>query len=160
MAEHINEYKKRSEAVDKVVSRSPSAHRRESSRSISSTVSKRLLRSSQKAKCAMGLAELGERDDMFDTLATLVESTKSAVLRFSNEMRDWSRTSKLALDSQVTLVEGWIKLYAPIRGETTESTSYERLIVFLEEILLPLIDGPWTDLVSRVFWAVTNELAS
>ncbi|KAM0793502.1 hypothetical protein ACM66B_000941 [Microbotryomycetes sp. NB124-2] len=144
MAEHINEYKKRSETVDRVVNR-PQSTRRDSTRSISSSVSKKFLRSTQKAKTAVGLGEQGERDDMFETLATLVDSTKSAVVRFCNEMKDWSRTSKLALDSQVTLVEGWIKLYAPI-GNERESPSYERLVVFQDEVLLPLIEGPWKEL--------------
>ncbi|KAK4057697.1 hypothetical protein OIO90_001345 [Microbotryomycetes sp. JL221] len=145
MAEHINEYKKRSETVDRVVNNRPVSSRRDSSRSISSTVSKKFMRSTHKAKTAIGLGDLGERDDMFDTLATLVESTKGAVVRFSTEMKDWSRTSKLALDSQVTLVEGWIKLYAPI-GSEMESPSYERLVVFQDEVLLPLIEGPWKEL--------------
>ncbi|KAK4055181.1 hypothetical protein OIV83_000461 [Microbotryomycetes sp. JL201] len=144
MAEHINESKKRSETVERVVNR-PAASRRDSTRSISSSVSKKFLRSTQKAKIAVGLGDQGERDDMFDTLTTLVESTKSAVVRFCNEMKDWSRTSKLALDSQVTLVEGWIKLYAPI-GNERESPSYERLVVFQDEVLLPLIEGPWREL--------------
>lgn len=147
MAEHINEFKKRTEAVSRIVNKKDAVPRRDSTRSISSTVSKKLFRGTQKAKNALGI-DTAERDDMFDTLSALVDSTKSACIRFEGEMKDWSRTTKVALESQVALVEGWIDLYAPLEGESPENSSHHRLCVFLDEVLIPLIEGPWRELVS------------
>ncbi|CDR39197.1 hypothetical protein NBRC10512_007972 [Rhodotorula toruloides] len=147
VAEHINEYKKRNDAVARVVAKDKSSQRRDSSRSISSTVTKKLLRSSQKAKTALGFAENGG-DEMFDTLVALVDSTRSGVLRFSNEMRDWTKSTKTALEAQVGMVEGWINMYAPMAGErhSPASISHRRLCIFLDEVLIPIIEGPWREL--------------
>ncbi|BGP21651.1 rho guanyl-nucleotide exchange factor [Rhodotorula toruloides] len=147
VAEHINEYKKRNDAVARVVAKDKSSQRRESTRSISSTVTKKLLRSSQKAKTALGFAENGG-DEMFDTLVALVDSTRSGALRFSNEMRDWTKSTKTALEAQVGMVEGWINMYAPMAGErhTPASISHRRLCIFLDEVLIPIIEGPWREL--------------
>jgi hypothetical protein len=150
VAEHINEYKKRGDAVARVVSKDKNAQRRDSTRSISAmgtNVTKKLLRSSQKAKSALGLAENGG-DEMFDTLVALVDSTRSGVLRFSNEMRDWTKSTKAALEAQVGMVEGWIDMYAPMAGEhNAASQSHQRLCIFLDEVLIPIIEGPWRELV-------------
>lgn len=148
MAEHINEFKKRSEAVARIVAKNGSM-RRDSTRSISSSVSKKFLRSSQKAKNALGLVDTAEQDDMFETLSTLVDNTKAACQRFEGELKDWSRSTKVALDSQITMVESWIELYAPLEDEDAPNSSYNRLCVFLDEVLIPLIEGPWRELVSR-----------
>jgi hypothetical protein len=148
VAAHINEYKKRNDAVGRIVNKKESTIRRDSTRSISSSVTKKLLRSSQKAKNAIGLGDPTERDDIFDTLVALVETTRSAVLRFSNEMRDWSRATRAALEAQVTMVSGWIELYAPMGDEKAAHPSHHRLVVFLEEVLMPLIEEPWRELVS------------
>lgn len=150
VAEHINECKKRSDAVARVVAKDKSSQRRESSRSISSSVTKKLLRSTQKAKTALGLAD-NEGDEMFDTLVALVDGTRSGVLRFSSEMRDWTESTKAALEAQVGLVEAWINLYAPLAGERSShaSTGHHRLCTFLDEVLMPIIEGPWRELVSQ-----------
>lgn len=160
MAEHINEYKKRSEAVSRIVNKKDTGPRRDSTRSISSTVSKKLFRGTQKAKNALGMVDISERDDMFDTLSALVDSTKAACIRFEGEMKDWSRTTKIALESQVALVEGWIDLYAPLEGESPENSSHHRLCVFLDEVLIPLIEGPWRELVSHFFALLYSNTSS
>ncbi|KAM0789329.1 hypothetical protein ACM66B_000164 [Microbotryomycetes sp. NB124-2] len=147
VAEHINEQKQRYRPIDRVkreVKKEVNA-RRESTRSISSAVTKKFLRSSIAKPKQPSTTEQSERDDMFDTLAHLVDSTRSSVLRFSNEMRDWSRSTKAQLEAQVTLVDSWIQMYAPVDGEE-ESPLYQRLVIFLEEVLDPIIDGPWREL--------------
>ncbi|KAK4048236.1 hypothetical protein OIV83_004941 [Microbotryomycetes sp. JL201] len=147
VAEHINEQKQRYRPMDRVkreVKKEVNA-RRESTKSISSAVTKKFLRSSVSKPKQPSTTEQSERDDMFDTLAHLVDSTRSSVLRFSNEMRDWSRSTKAQLEAQVTLVDGWIQMYAPLQGEE-ESPLYQRLVIFLEEVLDPIIDGPWREL--------------
>lgn len=159
VAEHINEFKKRHDLVGRIVSRkdfstsSPSRSRSGTPNSASAfgrSVTKKLLRSSQKAKLAIGVADQAEKDDMFDTLAALVDSSRSAVLRFSNEMRDWSRNTRSALEAQTSMIEGWIEVYAPQMGEArVMGGGHERLCVFLEQVLRPVIDGPWADLVSQ-----------
>ncbi|GAA5994924.1 uncharacterized protein JCM10292_004432 [Rhodotorula paludigena] len=165
VAEHINEHKKRNDAVSRIVNKDKTSQRRDSSRSISSTVTKKLLRSSQKAKSALGFAENGG-DEMFDTLVALVDSTRSGVLRFSNEMRDWTKSTKAALESQVNMVEGWINMYAPMAGERRQSpagASHHRLCVFLDEVLIPIIEGPWRELdheVRRSLILKTDHLLS
>lgn len=147
MAEAINEYKRRNDSVTRAVSKREAFHRRESSRSISSTVSKKLHRGSSKAKTAVGLGDAEERDDVFETLVNLVDSTKLACKRFASEMKDWLRTARLALNSQTALVDGWIKLYAPLPGES-ETPSYRRLVAFRRDVLSPLLTGPYMELVS------------
>ncbi|KAK4057231.1 hypothetical protein OIO90_001726 [Microbotryomycetes sp. JL221] len=147
VAEHINEQKKRYRPLDNVRKdlKKELNSRRESTRSLSSAVTKKFLRASISKPKPRPTSEQSERDDMFDTLAHLVDSTRSSVLRFSNEMRDWSRATKAQLESQVTLVDGWIEMYAPMEGED-ESPLYQRLTIFLEEVLDPIIDGPWREL--------------
>jgi hypothetical protein len=55
---------------------------------------------------------------------------------------------KTALEAQRTMVGTWTAVYAPIEGETVMvGGSHERLCVFLEECLEPVIAGPWNDLV-------------
>ena len=152
VAEHINEVKKKQDAVNRVVGKDKTSQRRESSRSISSSVTKKLLRSSQKAKTAFGFPDNGG-DEMFDTLVALVDSTRSGVLRFSNEMRDWTKSTKAALEAQVNMVEGWIQMYAPMAGErhSAASVSHRRLCIFLDEVLIPIIELPWRELVRPLF---------
>ncbi|GAA5899556.1 uncharacterized protein JCM6883_005259 [Sporobolomyces salmoneus] len=166
VADAINESKKRNETVTRIVSKEKHGHRRDSSKSISSmgtTMTKKLLRTSQRAKGMFGANESGG-DEIFDTLVALVESTRSGVLRFSNEMRDWTRSTKGALESQVTLVEGWIDLYAPLGGEKPIGGGpHHRLCVFLDEVLIPIIEGPWRDLdqeVRRSLIVKTDHLLS
>ncbi|BGP44839.1 hypothetical protein JCM10450v2_000654 [Rhodotorula kratochvilovae] len=164
VAEHINEVKKKQDAVSRVVNKEKTSQRRDSSRSISSSVTKKLLRSSQKAKTAFGFAENGG-DEMFDTLVALVDSTRSGVLRFSNEMRDWTKSTKAALEAQVNMVEGWINMYAPMAGErhSAASASHRRLCIFLDEVLIPIIEGPWRELdheVRRSLILKTDHLLS
>ncbi|GAA6047316.1 hypothetical protein JCM3770_001883 [Rhodotorula araucariae] len=164
VAEHINEVKKKQDAVNRVVNKEKPAQRRDSSRSISSSVTKKLLRSSQKAKTAFGFAENGG-DEMFDTLVALVDSTRSGVLRFSNEMRDWTKSTKAALEAQVSMVEGWITMYAPMAGEShsAASASHRRLCIFLDDVLIPIIEGPWRELdheVRRSLILKTDHLLS
>ncbi|GAA5913958.1 hypothetical protein JCM8208_007010 [Rhodotorula glutinis] len=164
VAEHINEVKKKQDAVNRVVGKDKSNQRRESSRSISSSVTKKLLRSSQKAKTAFGFPDNGG-DEMFDTLVALVDSTRSGVLRFSNEMRDWTKSTKAALEAQVNMVEGWIQMYAPMAGErhSAASVSHRRLCIFLDEVLIPIIELPWRELdyeVRRSLILKTDHLLS
>ncbi|GAA5970150.1 hypothetical protein JCM3765_003807 [Sporobolomyces pararoseus] len=166
VADAINESKKRSETVARIVSKEKNSHRRDSSKSISSmgtTMTKKLLRTSQKAKGMFGINEAGG-DEIFDTLVALVESTRSGVVRFSNEMRDWTRSTKSALEAQVTMVEGWIDLYAPLGGEKPVGGGpHHRLCVFLDEVLIPIIEGPWKELdqeVRRALIVKTDHLLS
>ncbi|BGP12786.1 hypothetical protein JCM10213v2_000703 [Rhodosporidiobolus nylandii] len=167
VAEHINEHKKRNEVVARIVNKDKHSQRRDQSRgsisSMGTTVTKKLLRSSQKAKTALGFAENGG-DEMFDTLVALVDSTRSGVLRFSNEMRDWTKSTKAALEAQVAMVEGWIDMYAPMAGEhTAASMSYQRLCIFLDEVLIPIIESPWRELdyeVRRSLILKTDHLLS
>ncbi|GAA5926619.1 hypothetical protein JCM3775_001067 [Rhodotorula graminis] len=164
VAEHINEVKKKQDAVNRVVGKDKPNQRRESSRSISSSVTKKLLRSSQKAKTAFGFPDNGG-DEMFDTLVALVDSTRSGVLRFSNEMRDWTKSTKAALEAQVNMVEGWIQMYAPMAGErhSPASVSHRRLCIFLDEVLIPIIELPWRELdyeVRRSLILKTDHLLS
>lgn len=161
VAEHINDVKKRNDVVGKLGSkkegnpRTPTSSRASSAGStttgggfLSRSVTKKFLRTSSKSKQAVGLAEQ-EKDEMFDTLAALVETTKSTVLRFTSEMKEWSRSTKTALEAQASMVEGWIEVYAPLAGEAhTVGGGHERLCVFLETVLKPVIDGPWKALVS------------
>jgi len=153
VADAINESKKRSETVARIVSKDKSGQRRDSSKSISSmgtTMTKKLLRTSQKAKGIFSVNGDGG-DEIFDTLVALVDSTRSGVLRFSNEMRDWTRCTKGALEAQVTMVEGWIDLYAPLGGEKPAGGGpHHRLCVFLDNVLIPVIEGPWRELVSHL----------
>ncbi|GAA5887492.1 hypothetical protein JCM6882_001427 [Rhodosporidiobolus microsporus] len=164
VAEHINEVKKRTDAVSRIVNKEKNSQRRDSALStMGNTVTKKLLRSSQKAKTALGFAENGG-DEMFDTLVALVDSTRSGVLRFSNEMRDWTKSTKAALEAQVAMVEGWIDMYAPMAGEhNAASVSHQRLCIFLDEVLLPIIEGPWRELdheVRRSLILKTDHLLS
>lgn len=152
VAEHINEQKQRHRQVERLTPKKDLNARRDSTRSIGSAVTKKFLRVSAPKPSKSAMSDSGERDDMFDTLAHLVDSTRSAVLRFSNEMRDWSRTTKAGLEAQVTMVDGWIEMYAPLADES-ESSLYSRLCIFLEEVLDPIIDGPWRELV-RVILSV------
>jgi hypothetical protein len=146
VAEHINEQKQRHRQAERLAPKKDINARRDSSRSIGSAVTKKFLRASNPKPSKPAMGDSGERDDMFDTLAHLVDSTRSAVLRFSNEMRDWSRTTKAGLEAQVTMVDGWIEMYAPL-ADDSESSLYSRLCIFLEEVLDPIIDGPWRELV-------------
>ncbi|GAA5832229.1 hypothetical protein JCM11251_004286 [Rhodosporidiobolus azoricus] len=164
VAEHINEVKKRTDAVSRIVNKEKSTQRRDSAlSSMGNSVTKKLLRSSQKAKTALGFAENGG-DEMFDTLVALVDSTRSGVLRFSNEMRDWTKSTKAALEAQVAMVEGWIDMYAPMAGEhNAANASHQRLCIFLDEVLLPIIEGPWRELdyeVRRSLILKTDHLLS
>ena len=150
VADQINESKKQHDVVERVIKKDAYA-RRESTASV---LTKKLLRSGQKVKQAMTSVELAEKDDMFDTLAALVDTTRSGALRFANDMRDWTKKTKNALETQVALVEGWIEVYAPMQGEGRSGEGHERLTVFLENVLKPVLAGPWRDLVSiaLVLW--------
>ncbi|GAA6012623.1 hypothetical protein JCM11491_005457 [Sporobolomyces phaffii] len=166
VADAINESKKRSETVARIVSKEKNGHRRDSSKTISSmgtTMTKKLLRTSQKAKGMFGINESGG-DEIFDTLVALVESTRAGVVRFSNEMRDWTRSTKGALEAQVTMVEGWIDLYAPLGDRKPNGGGpHHRLCVFLDEVLIPIIEGPWRELdqeVRRSLIVKTDHLLS
>lgn len=155
VAEEINNFKKRSDLVGKIVQKKDPLARRDTATSVTGSfgrsVTKKLMRGSQRAKQAVGLVDQQERDEMFDTFSALVDSTRSGVLRFSSEMREWSRTTKAALDSQAVMVEGWIELYSPMEVELkVEGGGHDRLCVFLESVLRPIIAGPWRDLVRPI----------
>ncbi|KAI5474525.1 hypothetical protein MNV49_003081 [Pseudohyphozyma bogoriensis] len=163
VAEHINEFKKRSDLVGRIVNKNePRTGRRESS--FGRAVTKKLLRSSQKAKNAVGFGNTEKDDSMFDTLSALVDSTRSSVLRFATEMREWSRSTKVALESQLSMVEGWIEVYAPMADEgRTVGGGHERLCVFLDHVLRPVLDGPFRALdheIRRSLLVKTDHLLS
>ncbi|KDE03899.1 hypothetical protein MVLG_05653 [Microbotryum lychnidis-dioicae p1A1 Lamole] len=145
VAESINQTKIRQEVP------SP-ALRRESKSSLPSSMTKKFLRTSSKTSTAQISTErAAERDDMFDTLAALVDSTRSSVLRLSSEMREWSKGTKAELETQVIVVEGWIDMYASLSEEPDAQDSlYHRLMVFLEEVLDPVIDGPYREVAHEV----------
>ncbi|SCV68495.1 BQ2448_616 [Microbotryum intermedium] len=157
-AEHINDYKKRTDKVENVLAskRGPHSHSRDTSFSLS----KKLLRSAPKSKPTSNFTD---QDELFDTLAALVETTRAGVLRLSSEMKDWSRMTKCALEAQVTMVSGWIDLYAPIGDEMHPHPSHRRLEVFLDDVLVPLIEGPFRELdheIRRSLVSKTDHLLS
>lgn len=157
VAEHINESKKRYDLVGRIVSKKDSqtpspvsrtAPNKSDSSFIGSKMTKKFLRSSQKAKQAVGLAEQ-KKDEMFDELVGVVDSTRSSVLRFSTEMKEAVRTTKVALDAQAVMVEHWRDVYSPELGGVEAATrGQDRLTAFLESVLTPVIAGPWKQLVS------------
>jgi hypothetical protein len=159
VCEHINEFKKRHDLVGRIVDNKKSSSPRtpatlvrasgpsSSSSSFSKSVTKKFFRSSTKVKQSVGLAERAKHDQ-FDSLAQLLEDTRTNIVAFSTEMRNWSKGMKTALEAQRTMVGTWTAVYAPIEGETVMvGGSHERLCVFLEECLEPVIAGPWNDLV-------------
>ena len=148
VAEHINENKKRTDLVTRIVSKEKPGHRRDTSRSVSDSLSKKLRRTSQRTRNAFETAPDRNGDEMFDALVALVHSTRTGAQRFCQEMQEWAGNTRVALEAQVRLVEGWIDMYAPLLGESQAAASRERLCVFLEQVLVPLIAGPWTRLVS------------
>ena len=148
VAEHINENKKRTDLVTRIVSKEKPGHRRETSRSVSDSLSRKLRRTSQRTRNVFETAPDRNGDEMFDALVALVYSTRTGAQRFCQEMQEWAGNTRVALEAQVRLVEGWIGMYAPLMGERQAAASHERLCVFLEQVLVPVIAGPWTRLVS------------
>lgn len=148
VAEHINENKKRTDLVDKIVTKDKSTQRRESARSVSDSLTKKLRRTSQRTRNVFDPPPAQTGDAMFDALVALLHSTRTGAQRFCQEMREWADNTRTALEAQVRLVEGWIEMYAPLTGECTAAASHERLAIFLDHVLLPIINGPWTSLVS------------
>lgn len=159
VCEHINEFKKRHDLVGRIVDNKKSSSPRtaatlvrasgpsSSSSSFSKSVTKKFFRSSTKVKQSVGLAERAKYEQ-FDALAELLETTRTNVVAFSMEMRNWSKEMKTALEAQRTMVGTWTEVYAPIECETVMvGGSHERMCVFLEECLEPVIAGPWKDLV-------------
>lgn len=156
IAEHINEQKKRNRHSAGARTKDFNA-RRESTRSLSSTVTKKFLRSAAPKVPKSATQQLSsERDDMFDSLAHLVDSTRSAVLRLSNEMRDWSKSTKASLEAQVTMVDAWMEAYGHLAHDTGD-TLYSRLGLFLDEVLDPIIDESWREVVSHKQYRLINE---
>lgn len=152
VAAHINEVKKRHDTVEQVIARrDPATRARESSFSKPSMgtagkMTKKLLRSTQKARASETV-----NDEMFDSLTGLVDSTRSSVLRFANEMRQWSKSTKQALEAQVDLVENWCDVYTPLEEEPGQvDPSRERLAVFLDYVLQPILRGPWANLDGEI----------
>ncbi|GAA5955900.1 hypothetical protein JCM8115_004358 [Rhodotorula mucilaginosa] len=155
VAEHINENKKRTDLVTRIVSKEKPGHRRDTSRSVSDSLSKKLRRTSQRTRNAFETAPDRNGDEMFDALVALVHSTRTGAQRFCQEMQEWAGNTRVALEAQVRLVEGWIDMYAPLLGESQAAASRERLCVFLEQVLVPLIAGPWTRLDEEVRSSLT-----
>lgn len=150
VAEHINENKKRTDLVEKIVAKDKSTQRRDSARSVSDSLTKKLRRTSQRTRNVFDPPPAQTGDAMFDALVALLHSTRTGAQRFCQEMREWADNTRTALEAQVRLVEGWIEMYAPLTGERMAVASHERLVVFLDRVLLPIINGPWTSLVRRV----------
>lgn len=148
VAEHINENKKRTDLVTRIVSKEKPSHRRDTSRSVSDSLSKKLRRTSQRTRNVFDTLPDRNGDEMFDALVALVHSTRTGAQRFCQEMQEWAGNTRVALEAQARLVEGWIDMYAPLMGERQAAASHERLCVFLEQVLVPVIAGPWTRLVS------------
>lgn len=153
VSEHINNSKKRQDIVDHVISRDM-LHRRGSSSSstasFSRSVTKKWTRSSQKVGQALGIKDR-TNDEVFDALIGAVDSSRSSVSRFAIEMKDWSMKARLALEAQVVVVEGWREVYAPMAGERVERGGpYDRVSVFLDDVLKPVIKGAWQELVSWI----------
>ncbi|SCZ90461.1 BZ3500_MvSof-1268-A1-R1_Chr1-3g02004 [Microbotryum saponariae] len=157
-AEHINDYKKRTDKVENVLASKRGSHSH--SRDTSFSLHKKLLRSAAKSKAT---GNITDQNELFDTLAALVDTTRAGVLRFSAEMKDWSRVTKGALEAQVTMVSGWIDLCAPIGDEMYPHPSHRRLEVFLDDVLVPLIEGPFRELdheIRRSLVSKTDHLLS
>lgn len=148
VAEHINENKKRTDLVTRIVAKDKPAHRRDTSRSMSDSLTKKLRRTSQRTRNIFDSLPARDGDEMFDALVALVHSTRTGAQRFCQEMQEWAGSTRTALEAQVRLVEGWIDMYAPLVGEAPAAASHERLCVFLDEVLVPVIAGPWAVLVS------------
>lgn len=153
VAEHINNSKKRQDIVGHVISRD--INRRGSLSSSTSSqgsftrsVSKKITRSGQKVAHSLGLKDR-TTDEVFDALTAAVDSSRTTVLTFACDMKDLSSKTRLALESQVALVETWREIYAPMRGEPIENEGgFERLSSFLEDVLKPVIQETWQELVS------------
>lgn len=166
VAEHINEVKKRQDIVGKVIiksnrgsssgqrdvthSRSFSSATSSNSGSFGQSVTKKFLRSSQRAREAVGLSE-PTNDTEFDTLTALVNTSRSAVLRFASEMTEWSKTTKTALETQLVMVQGWKQVYAPMADEVVEHSGYQRLGAFITDVLEPTLQESWPALVGLLF---------
>ncbi|GAA5980205.1 hypothetical protein JCM10908_001574 [Rhodotorula pacifica] len=150
VAEHINENKKRTDLVTRIVAKDKVAPRRDSSRSMSDSLSKKLRRTSQRTRNVFDTLPNRTGDEMFDALVALVHSTRTGAQRFCQEMQEWAGNTRSALEAQVRLVEGWIDMYAPLIGERPAAASHERLCVFLDEVLVPIISGPWASLDEEV----------
>ena len=141
VAEHINEQKQRYRPLDRAKKEIYS--RRESTKSLSSSMTKKFLRSSTTKKSQPSSSEQAERDDMFDTLAHLVDSTRSAVVRFSNEMRDWSKATKAQLDRGSRLQEILKQpQYQPMALEDQVAVLYAATNGFLDDVPVDKV-GQW-----------------
>lgn len=163
VAEHINEVKKRLDIVGKIVTSKSKgkgdAVRRASTASVSSigsvsfgrAVTKKFMRSTTKVKHAVGVVA-HPTDDIFDLLTAQVDSTRSAIVAFSTEMRDFSSKAGQALEAQMRMVEGWRDVYAPLDGELSPEcvASHDRLTVFLDEVLQPVLAGPWREMDDEI----------
>ncbi|BGP55968.1 hypothetical protein JCM8202v2_003575 [Rhodotorula sphaerocarpa] len=155
VAEHINESKRRTDLVSRYVSKDKNAQRRDSSRSVSDSLSKKLRRTSQRTRNAFESSgqhnATPQNDDVvFDALVALLHTTRTGAQRFCQEMREWTENTRSALEAQVRLVEGWIEMYAPLVGERAAAESHERLVVFLDDVLLPTINNAWASLDDEV----------
>lgn len=158
VAEHINEVKRRYDLVGRIVNKKGERESIPRPPVVSRGVSKKFLRSSQKAKQMVGLAE-PITDDQLDNYTALVDSTRSKVLSLTTFFLEWSKDVRLSLEAQMSLVEAWMELCAPMEGEiVVVGGSYDRLGVFLEECLKPVIAGPWKVLVSCSFFLCFVEL--
>ncbi|GAA5870179.1 hypothetical protein JCM3774_002613 [Rhodotorula dairenensis] len=150
VAENINENKKRTDLVSRIVAKDKPTHRRDTSRSVSDSLSKKLRRTSQRTRNIFDTVPAQDGNETFDALVPLVHTTRAGAQRFCLEMREWAESTRSALEAQVRLVEGWIDMYAPLIGETPAAASHERLCVFLDEVLLPVIAGPWAVLDEEI----------
>ncbi|KAM0753334.1 hypothetical protein T439DRAFT_323969 [Meredithblackwellia eburnea MCA 4105] len=161
VADHINEVKARDEPVLRV--KKELSQRRESTASV---ITKKLLgggSSSKKPKTPTMYHPFAESEnhEMFDSFTSMVDNTRSTVLRLETEMREQVRKQKATLDSHTSMVEGWIEMYA--KGGESHSGGYERLCYFLDNVLKPLLDGTWRNLdheVRRSLLVKTEHLLS
>ncbi|KAM0756096.1 hypothetical protein T439DRAFT_20534 [Meredithblackwellia eburnea MCA 4105] len=148
VAQHINEAKKKTDGTGKPHRKGH--HRRQSSGTGSSfgrSMSKKFLRSSKGPKPSISFAVGDGGNEGVDTLVLLIESTHKGVIRFSNEMKEWVRTTSTGLEAQVTAIEGSIKMNAPFSDEIRALDRNNNLLcAFLDTVLRPTMDGPWRDL--------------
>lgn len=154
VAEHINEVKKRQDLVRRTrpntKARIPPPVRLSDSSKRSSSSVKKFLRSSSSS-----LSQKGKEidPDGFDTLTGLVDSSRSSVLAFSSEMREYSLKIRVALETHLKMITDEQGVYSVIEGSegTGRGGHRERLSNFIEKVLRPILQETWTAFVSFDF---------
>lgn len=68
----------------------------------------------------------------------------------SDSLFHFTSDTRLALEAQMRVVQGWKEVYAPFEPESASELGYERLSVFLDSVIAPILAGPWRMMVSSL----------